>query len=93
MFTKRFHDGVTLDNNKNNQSLDLKLIDPFWKNNFVVCCGFAYTKNNKDSGIEDIFKKKVKSITGHYITYIMVIMVADWATIGVSTQLNLDEIE
>ena len=93
VFAQGIHDGVTLANYRNYQSLDLQLIDTFWEKNLVVCCGFPYSKNKKDSGVSDILNKKFNSIMGHHITYIMGIMVADRADIWVSTQLGLDERE
>ena len=73
-----------LANHKKYQSLTLQFIDHFWKNNLVVCCGFAYSKK---SGIEELSKKRVKYITGYHLTEIMNIVVADRADIGLSTQL------
>ena len=58
-----------------------------------MCCGFSYSKTNKGAGIAYPFKKNFKSITGHNLIDIMVIMVADQAAIGLSTQLDLDGIE
>ena len=78
-------------NHKTYQYLDLQLIDHFWNNNLVVCCRFDYKKNNKDTGIEELFNKNVKNITGHHITDIMDIIIADRAAIGISTKLDLDE--
>ena len=90
VFAQLIHDGVTLTNHKKYQSLALQFIDPFRKNNLVVCCGFSYFKKNDD--IADIFKKKFKSITGQYLIDIVSIMVVDQEAIGLSTQLDLDEI-
>ena len=42
VFAQVIHDAVTMVNHKKYQSLDLQFVGPFWNNNLVVCCGFAY---------------------------------------------------
>ena len=90
VLAKVIHNGVELANHKNYQSLALLLIF-FFNHNSVVCCGFAYSNNNKGTGIAELFKKNIKSITGDHLTDIMGIIVAYQEDIGVSTQLDLSE--
>ena len=40
MFAQGINDGVTLENHKKYQYVAIQIINPFWKNNLVVCCGF-----------------------------------------------------
>ena len=70
-------DGVALENHKSFQYLALLLIDFFWKNYLVVCCGFAYLNTKKDPGIAYLLKKSFKFITRNHLTDIMGIMVVD----------------